>query len=156
MSDSVRNLLISVAISLGTGFLSGILSSGSRQIYENMERPPFSPPGVVFPIVWTILYILMGIAAYLIWSKKDALGRKEALRIYGIQLFLNFLWAPVFFKLGQPTLAFVILVLLWITIFVMIGAFQKIDKKAAWLLVPYLLWVSFAGYLNLAIVIFME
>lgn len=150
MKMNTKLLLSSIGVSVGVGLLAGLLTSNSREVYQNLVKPPFSPPGFLFPIIWMILFVLMGISAYRISISESPL-RDKALRIYSIQLFLNFCWSIVFFSLGEILLAFVVLVLLWIMIITMIREFKQIDSLAAKLQIPYLLWVTFAGYLNLAI-----
>ena len=145
-----KQLIISIAISLGVGALSGYLTKDSMSMYQALVKPPLTPPGWVFPVVWTILYVLMGISAYLIYIS-DSKEKVQTLQIYAIQLMLNFIWSLAFFNMQAYLLAFVILLLLWISIFTMIKKFYEIDPIAGKLQVPYLLWVTFAGYLNLAI-----
>lgn len=145
-----KSFLINLAIPLGVGALSGFLTRNSMEFYQTLNRPALSPPSVVFPIVWTILYILMGISAYLIYES-DSSEKAGALSIYGIQLFFNFMWSIIFFNLKQPLFAFLWLIILWILILVMIVKFYKINKTAGLLQIPYLLWVTFAGYLNFAV-----
>lgn len=152
MHISWKPLLISIGISLFTGGLAGFLTQNSMEIYAQLNQPPLSPPGWIFPIVWTILYILMGISAYLIYESSSP-HKEKALTIYGWQLFFNFLWSIVFFNLQNILLALVILIILWILIIVMIKSFKQISPLAAWLQIPYLLWVTFAGYLNLMLLI---
>lgn len=150
----LRPLIISLLISLGVGFLSGFLVGNSSEVYMNLVKPPLSPPAAVFPVVWTILYILMGISAYLIYvADAPKREKKEALNLYGLQLIMNFLWSFIFFKFNLYLLAFIWLVLLLIVVILMIKKFNKIDETAAALMVPYALWLVFAGYLNLMIVI---
>lgn len=144
-----KPLVISLVISLGAGLLGTLLSGGMRT-YETTYKPPFAPPGWLFPVVWTILYVLMGIAAYLVSQSKSP-QKEQALQVYAIQLALNVLWAPLFFGLERYFLAFIVLILLWIAILATIRQFAKINPCAGRLLIPYLLWVTFAGYLNLAI-----
>ena len=146
----LKPLVISLLISLGVGGLAGLISSNSTELYGELNLPALSPPSVVFPIVWTILYILMGISAYLIYSSNSQ-NKDRALRIYGVQLLLNFIWPIVFFNMQMYLLAFIILVVLWITVLVMIMSFYRISPLAAYLQIPYLLWLTFAGYLNLSI-----
>jgi benzodiazapine receptor len=148
-----KELISSLIISLGIGALAGYLTKESVVIYKELVKPPLSPPGWVFPVVWTILYILMGISAYMIYiSESDSREKKDALRVYGIQLFLNFIWSLIFFRMQAYLLAFAILVLLWFSIYIMIERFCAINILAGKLQVPYLLWVMFAGYLNIAII----
>lgn len=145
-----KPLVLSLLISLGAGGLSALITGDTMDTYKTLNLPPLSPPGIVFPIVWTILYSLMGISAYLIYTS-DSRGKTLALGVYLLQLLINVLWSPVFFNSQNFLLAFLLLVLLWILIAVMIALFYRINKTAALLQIPYLLWVTFAGYLNLAI-----
>lgn len=147
-----KSLLVSLAISLGAGVLGNIAGGNSSGQYEQLYQPPLAPPGWVFPIVWTILFILMGIAAYLIYES-DSPEKKEALGIYAAQLIANIGWSLIFFGLDAYLLAFAWILLLWYFIFLTWQSFRKINKTAGWLLVPYLAWVTFATYLNLAIAI---
>lgn len=149
MKRSVKNLLIALAIPLAVGALSALLSGG-MQDYLVLEKPPLSPPGWVFPVVWTVLYLLMGYASYRVAVKGEE-GKKtrEALAVYAGQLVLNFLWSILFFGLQLRLTAFFLLIGLWLLIFWTIRLFAKIDETAADLLLPYILWVTFAAYLNL-------
>jgi len=120
--------------------------------YAGLEKPSFNPPNGLFGPVWTVLYIMIAVSAYLIWQRKDtSVDYVNAKYIYFLQLFLNFSWSIIFFGLHQILAALVIIGLLWIVIILNIFFFGKISKIAAWLLVPYLLWVSFASLLNLEI-----
>ncbi len=150
MKINWKELLISIAISLGVGALSGFLTRNSMSVYQELVKPPLSPPGWVFPVVWTILYVLMGISAYLIYTS-DSKDKDKALSIYALQLVVNFCWSLVFFNKQNYILAFHILVALWVLIVYMIKTFREINPVAAYLQIPYLLWVTFAGYLNLTI-----
>lgn len=145
-------LLLSIFLSLGVGIITSLLTMNSMDVYETLAKPPLAPPGWVFPIVWTILYTLMGISAYLIYISQSP-DKFSALTTYALQLFLTFVWSIVFFNMNQYLLAFFILILLWISILFMIRSFSKINTVAARLQIPYLIWVTFAGYLNLAIAI---
>lgn len=151
MNANKRKLIIFILIPLAVGLISGILTKNSMTMYNTLNQPALSPPGWVFPVVWTILYILMGVSSYLI-ATSPSQKKQEALLLYAIQLFLNFIWSPIFFGLGNYFLAFLVLVLLWYVIVKMIRAFFRIDPTAALLQIPYLLWITFAGYLNLAII----
>lgn len=161
-----KSLLISLSVSLGTGIVSALLTIGGMRDYADMYKPPLSPPGWVFPVVWTILYILMGIAAWLILETGRAGVRgtpqeqerqteavKLGLMLYGIQLLLNGVWSLLFFNQKMYFLAFADLLLLWLAIYLTIQQFKLVNRIAALLLVPYLVWVTFAGYLNLAIAV---
>lgn len=146
----LKPLIISLLITLSAGILPNLFISDSMQIYKTLNLPPLAPPAWLFPVVWTILYILMGISLYLIYIEDSPL-KKEAVIVYAIQLAMNALWPLLFFKLQFYLAAFVWLVILWGLILYMIILFRKIRKPAAWLQIPYLLWVTFAGYLNFAI-----
>ncbi len=142
-------ILLIIAIELG-GFVSGLLA-GSEQ-YANLNRPDFSPPGWVFPIVWTLLYFLMALAVYRVmqWGSYGKPTGKAVL-YFIVQLALNYLWPILFFKFELYGVAFIELLLLLIMIILTTIEFAKIDKPAALLMIPYILWVGFAGILNLLI-----
>lgn len=145
-----KKLLIALAIPLGVGGLSALLTGGGMGDYGQLNQPPLSPPGWLFPVVWTILYLLMGYASYRIWtSSAPETQKRSALRVYGAQLAVNFLWPLIFFGLQWRLLAFWVILLLWVLIYFTIKRFGKIDEIAADLLLPYILWVTFAAYLNL-------
>ena len=141
-------LLVSLLISLGTGVIAGFLTFGSMAQYQEMYHPPLAPPGWVFPVVWLLLYTLMGIASYRIYLKNP---KAEALKLYLIQLAVNFFWPVFFFNLGWQVFAAVWLLVLWYLVFVMIKEFARIDEGAAILMIPYLVWLTFAAYLNIVI-----
>ena len=143
-----KPLLIQFAISLGVAGLSALSTMNSMGLYQSLNRPPLSPPGWLFGVVWTILFVLMGLSAYLVWIT-DSEDKKPALRLYGIQLGVNFVWSILFFCLQAYWFAFLWLLLLWVLIIAMIIAFMKVSFPAAMLQIPYLLWVTFAGYLSL-------
>lgn len=151
MKPDIKKLLIALAIPVAVGGLSWLLSGGMGD-YRTFNQPPLSPPGWVFPIVWTILYLLMGYSSYRIHTagKPPALTQR-ALKLYGAQLALNFLWSIVFFGFEWYLAAFFVLVALWILILLTIREFSTIDETAGDLLIPYLLWVTFAGYLNFGV-----
>ena len=142
--------IISIAIALGVGGLGAVLTMNSMDIYSTLNQPALSPPGFLFPIVWTILYTLMGISAAIIYKTDDP-ERTQALKIYAFQLIVNFLWTIIFFNLRQFLFSFIWLVLLDVLVVIMISKFHKISPLAAWLQIPYLLWILFATYLNLGI-----
>ena len=143
-----KSLIVSLLISSGVGGLSALTTMGSMDIYKYLDKPPLAPPPIAFPIVWTILFILMGISSYLIYESNDE-NKGKALLIYGIQLFVNFLWPIFFFVLNYRLIALFIIISLLILIIIMIIRFYKINKLAAYIQIPYLLWVAFATYLNL-------
>lgn len=147
-----KKLLICIAIPVGVGALAALLSADAMETFGSLKQPFLSPPAWLFPVVWTILYVLMGIASYRILTAiANNEMRKNALFIYGVQLAFNFFWTIIFFNLGEYFFAFVWLVALWILIFLTKTHFSRIDKIAGYLLIPYLVWVAFAGYLNLGI-----
>ena len=147
-----KPLIISVAIPLLVGGISALLTRNSMQTFDEISKPPLSPPGWLFPVVWTILYTLMGIASYIIWTAVTTYEkRREALGLYAIQLMFNFLWPIIFFNLKEYFFAFIWIVTLWLFIFATKQRFEKIDKTASYLLIPYLVWVAFAAYLNLGV-----
>ncbi len=146
---NVFQLLVSIAIPLIVGFLSARLSGNTMEDYQNLIQPAFAPPSWVFPVVWTILYILMGIASYRIYSLGSYRPQvKSALIFYGLQLMANFLWSILFFGLQLRGIALLWLIFLWILILITTIKFYRLDKVAGLLMVPYLLWVAFAGVLN--------
>ncbi len=143
-------LFASLTVSLGVGLLSSALTRGSVALYRTLTLPPLSPPSWVFPVVWTLLYILMGISAYLVYiSDAPPTDKRRALGLYAVSLFLNFGWSIIFFNFQAYTLSFVWLCILWLSILLTIRAYAPINRTAALLQLPYLLWVTFAGYLNL-------
>ena len=150
MLKKILTYAASIAVALGIGSLSALLTSGSMDIYSSVETPPLSPPSIVFPIVWTILFTLMGISAARVFIATDYKWN-SALTVYVIQLAVNFFWSIIFFNMRAFLFAFIWLILLWVLIIVMIKGFYKYDKAAAILQIPYLLWVTFAGYLNIGI-----
>ena len=145
-------LIICLVIPLAVGGLAALLTGGGMDTFETLNKPPLSPPGWLFPVVWTILYILMGIASYLVLTPVEAQENiQRALVLYGIQLAFNFLWPVLFFSLSAYLFAFIWLVALWLLILATLVSFYRISDTAGYLLIPYLVWVAFAGYLNLGI-----
>lgn len=153
MKNQIKTYVIGILIPLIIGGLSALLTAGNMNIYSEIQKPPLAPPGILFPIVWTILYILMGIGSVMIYNSSfgTTAQRNKALIVYGIQLAVNFFWSILFFNMKAYLFSFIWLILLWGLIVLMIYKFSQINKVAALLQVPYLLWVTFAGYLNLAI-----
>lgn len=152
MKIDKKKLIKSIALPLVVGAVAGFLTSGSMENFKLLNKPALSPPGWLFPVVWTVLYILMGISFYLI-DEANASSKeiREAKRIYYLQLAVNFLWSFFFFNFEWYLFAFIWLILLWILVLIMIKSFANISKVAAYLNIPYLLWVTFAAYLNFAI-----
>lgn len=145
-------LVICLLIPLAVGGLTALLTGDGMDVFETLNKPPLSPPGWLFPVAWTILYLLMGLASYLVLTSGEpqaVTGR--AIRLYGIQLAFNFLWPIFFFNLSMYLFAFIWLVALWLLILVTTVQFYRIKKLAGYLMIPYLLWVAFAGYLNMGI-----
>lgn len=133
------------------GAVSALLAGGFSDFFNKYEEPPLLPPGWLFPVVWTILYAVMGYSAYLVThSYSETAQKKSALTIYWTQLALNFMWSIIFFRFEALWLAFVVIMALWVMIIAMILSFRKISPLAAYINIPYLLWVTFAAYLNLA------
>jgi len=146
-----KKLLICLGIPLAVGGLAALLSGGMES-YALLEKPPLSPPGWVFPVVWSVLYLLMGYASYrVLTSKAPKAEIRNALRWYGVQLLANFVWPLLFFGASLILTALLWLILLWVLIFLTIRSFSKIDAEAGDLLIPYILWVSFAAYLNFGV-----
>jgi tryptophan-rich sensory protein len=148
---TVLTFVIAIVIPLAIGGFSAFLTRDNMNIYEEINTPPLSPPSFLFPVVWTILYVLMGIASYLVCTSGKPARSKTALTVYGIQLAFNFLWSIIFFSVKAYLFAFIWLVILLALIIINAVLFYRIDKKAGYLLIPYILWVTFAGYLNFAI-----
>ena len=143
------SLIIAILIPIAVGILSALFS-GNMQIYSSINKPALSPPGILFPIVWTILYILMGISSYIIYKSNDP-KKESALRTYALQLFFNFYWSIIFFRFNLYFTAFVWLLVLIFLIIKMIRQFYRIKQIAAYIQIPYLLWCLFAAYLNFMI-----
>jgi len=153
-SSLLTKVAICVTLCMIAGFVSGMsTSTGIENWYSTLNKPFFNPPNWIFAPVWTILYLMIGIAAGLIWHKGfNQNGVKVALSLFVAQFLLNLIWSPIFFNLQAPTIAFIIIIILWVLIILTIMHFNKVDKIAGRLLIPYLLWVSFATILNGAIV----
>ena len=147
--NNLYDLLIFTLSAELAGVLSSLFSGSISAVYQTLEKPPLSPPDWVFPVVWIILYALMGISAYLVYrSDAEPVRVKSALRIYWLQLLINFSWSIVFFRFQAFWAAFVVLIILLILVITMLVKFAKIRPAAALVNVPYLLWLLFAAYLN--------
>ncbi len=146
-------LFISILIPLLVGGISGFFTtSGVQGWYATANKPSFNPPNWIFAPVWTTLYVLMGIALFLVWKAAgDKAVKQTAIMLFAVQLAFNFFWSLIFFKLQQPGWALVEIAALWLSLLFTIIWFGKISATAAWLLVPYICWVSFASVLNYAI-----
>lgn len=147
-----KTYLFWILLSVGVGALSGWVSRDGMQLYQqSISKPPLSPPAVVFPIVWSILFVLMGISAARVSLAPSSRARSWGLNLFVIQLAVYFLWSPIFFNAQAFGLAFLWLILLLGLVLGMILLFRKVDTLAAWIQIPYLLWLAFAGYLNLGV-----
>ncbi len=155
MKEKIESYIIGILLPLAIGSLSALLTRGSVDVYQTIIKPDLAPPAIVFPIVWPILYILMGVGSTIIFNSQgvDPKEKKNALQIYAIQLALNFLWSIIFFNFRAFGLSFVVIIVLWILILLMILKFAGVNKVAGLLQIPYLLWVTFATYLNFMIYI---
>lgn len=154
----IWRLAVSIMIPLAVGGLSALITGDAMSAFGNLKQPPLAPPAWLFPVAWTILYILMGVACFLVWIR--ATDRQVTVKekttffvIYGIQLVFNFFWSIVFFNLGWHWFAFIWLIILWLMILALVIWGFRNQRPVMWLLLPYLLWVAFAGYLNLMIAI---
>lgn len=148
---NISDMLIYIISAEVIGAVSALLAGGFSDFFNKYEEPPLLPPGWLFPVVWTILYAVMGYSAYLVThSYGETAQKKTALTIYWAQLALNFMWSIIFFRFEALWLAFVVIMALWVMIIAMILSFRKISPLAAYINIPYLLWVTFAAYLNLA------
>lgn len=148
---NVEQFIIAIGIPILVGSLSGVLVGDSMIAFQNLEKPTWAPQGWIFPIVWSALYVMMGVASYLIFISNKGNEKGKPFRLYGIQLIFNFFWSIIFFGGEWYLLALLWLVILWIFIVLTIREFYQISKGAAYLLLPYIIWVTFAGILNLAI-----
>ena len=152
MKQNWKTYAFWIALSEAVGALSGFLSrEGTKAFSETVTQPPLSPPMILFPIVWGILYALMGISAARISLSPPSQERNRGLNLFIAQLVVNFFWSLIFFNMQAFGFAFLWLLLLWALVLLMILTFRKIDPPAAWLQVPYLLWLTFAAYLNLGV-----
>lgn len=145
--------IISILISVGTGLLSAFFTRDNMNLYEEISTPALSPPAILFPIVWTILYVLMGVSAAIVYNSVSVGSdkRAKALFTYGLSLVVNFFWSIIFFNMRMYFFAFIWLILLWVLVLKTILEYSEINKGAAYLQIPYLLWVTFAGYLTFSI-----
>ncbi|RZJ61036.1 MAG: tryptophan-rich sensory protein [Flavobacterium sp.] len=147
-------ILIMVVTCVGVGYLSGVVTRDSVDTwFTTLEKPVFNPPNWLFAPVWTTLYVMMGVAAGLVWDRIDVQREavRKALLFFAIQLALNALWSILFFGLQNPLLALIEIVVLWLMIYETFVQFNKINKFAGYLFIPYILWVTFATVLNASI-----
>lgn len=144
--------IISVGIALAVGALSGLLSMGGMEEYSmSVLKPALTPPGWLFGVAWTVLYTLMGISAARVWLAPASQAKEKGLNLYVAQLIVNFFWSLIFFNAQAFGFAVLWLLLLWALVFLMILQFYKVDQKAAILQIPYLIWLTFAAYLNVGV-----
>lgn len=150
MANKYKTYFVGILIPVAVGIVSSLLVQGNFLLYEELTRPPLAPPKYIFPIVWTILYILMGISSARIYlcETSERSDIKQALTLYGVQLVFNFMWPIAFFNFEALLFAFIWLMIMWVIIILMMIKFYTIDKTAAYLQIPYLLWTTFAAYLN--------
>lgn len=152
MKAKYRTLAVCIAIPLAAGGLAALLTGGGMEEYGSLEQPPLSPPGWLFPVVWSLLYIMMGAASWLVLrSGAPRWELRSALTLYGVQLAVNAVWPLLFFGLGLYLISLLWLVLLALLVLVTLLRFARLSSAAAWLLVPYLLWTLFAAYLNFGV-----
>ena len=152
MKIQMKPLLICLAIPLLVGGLAALLTYRAMDAFSALNQPPLSPPGWLFPVVWTLLYLLMGLGCYMIrQANPDPIHKKRAFIWYGVQLGLNFLWPLAFLLLGWHLPAFFLLLAIWAAASYMAIQFHRIDKTAGLIQIPYLAWLVFAAYLNLGI-----
>ena len=149
--SKIKPYAVSILLTLAVGGLSGFLTSMGMDSFDALTKPPLTPPSFLFPIVWTVLFILMGVGAARIFMTEPTAARNRDLIVYVVQLAVNFFWSIIFFNLQAYAFAFFWLILLWVLILTMIYLFCKVDKPAALIQTPYAIWVTFAGYLNLMI-----
>ena len=148
MNKSKKTKIVFILISLAVGGLSAFLTRNNMNVFDAIQKPPLTPPAIVFPIVWTILFSLMGYGAARVYLEDPT---SNGIEVFGINLAVNFFWSSIFFNLQAYTFAFIWLLLLIAVVIVMIIKFYRVDKAAAYLQLPYLAWLLFAGYLNLYI-----
>ena len=155
MKINTKQMIKFIAVPLIVGGVSAFFTRKGMNMFDVWKQPPLSPPAWLFPIVWTILYILMGIASYLVYysdkEENEKQNKQLALKIYGIQLLVNFLWPIFFFNFQWLLFSFIWLLLLWILVYFMLFMFGKFSKPAMYMIIPYLIWLTFAGYLNFGI-----
>ena len=155
MSARTRSVIggaLAILACNAVGITGALFTSTDTAWYSALAKPSFQPPGWLFGPVWTLLYSMMGVAIYRVFQRRDQPGGRRAMTLFAVQLVLNGVWTPVFFGAGAITLALGVLLALWVALALTIRSFAAIDRVAAWLLAPYLLWVSFATVLNAAIV----
>ena len=151
MSNTLR-AIISIGVCLAVGAVSGLFTADAIPTwFTTIQKPSWNPPNWLFGPVWTTLYVLMGIAFFLVWRSPNSADKSRAMWAFGTQLVLNFFWSFIFFKQQNISGAFIEILFMLAAIVVTIVLFSKVNRTAAWLLAPYLAWVSFASFLNFTI-----
>ncbi len=148
MKKSTKSYIFFIALSLGIGALSAFLTRNNMNIFDTVTKPPLAPPAWAFPVVWSVLYILMGISAARVYLREP---QSDALTVFAINLALNFFWSIIFFNLRAFGFAFIWLLLLLAVVIIMTVKFFRVEKLAGYLQIPYIFWLILAGYLNLFI-----
>ena len=148
---SWKPYVLFILLTEGVGILSGLLTRQGIEAYSMVEKSALTPPAIVFPIVWTILYALMGVGAARVWLTNPSDARTKGLAFFTFQLIFNFFWSIFFFNRQAYGFSLLWLIVMWVLILLMTVEYAKVDKLAAWLQIPYLVWVAFAGYLNYAV-----
>lgn len=157
--SKIWRIALCILVPLGGGIIVSLFTRNAMDQFGMLKQPPLAPPAWLFPVAWTILYTLMGVASYLIYrawekgSKSDKNCAYIALVLYGVQLVFNFIWTPIFFNANLYWLAFAVLMIMWILEIILIIKAFKLSRAAFWCLLPYLLWTTFAAYLNISIAI---
>lgn len=152
--NEILTLVIFCAVILILGGSGGLFVGHNMDWYQTLKKPFFTPPSGVFGPVWTVLYLLMGISLFLVWrTETSAAKRKTAIACFIFQFVFNLLWTPIFFGMKQPLIALGDIVILWLAIFATVSSFLRVSKIAGILLLPYIIWVSFAAILNASICI---
>lgn len=147
-----KPLACSIAIPLALGLLVGFLTKDSMGIYEQLNKPAMALPGYIYQAIWLILFVLLGIASYIIYVSGSS-EKEKALQLYGINLLLIFVWPILFFLFQSYYVAFAIEIILWGVAFTMVSMFTQISRLAGWILLPYFIWVTYAAYLNFQILL---
>lgn len=150
---NLKRLIIAIIIPEAVGLLSSFVTGNIGNAYNDYTKPPLSPPGIIFPIVWGILYALMGIASYIVYEEGKGEKRREALTFYGLQLAVNFIWPIIFFRFEAYWVAVVVIFVLLVLVVITALKFKEISNAAFWLLVPYIAWLLFATYLNIGVAV---
>ena len=150
---NLKRLIIAIIIPEAAGLFSSFVTGNIGSAYNDYTKPPLSPPGIIFPIVWGILYALMGIASYIVYEEGRGEKRREALTFYGLQLAVNFIWPIIFFRFEAYWVAVVVIFVLLVLVVITALKFKEISNVAFWLLVPYIAWLLFATYLNIGVAV---